>query len=229
MAVVKGPKTITIKGRLSFPTWTAQAAYDWSLKGKYPFPSVAKATPSFNLLLEKDEYEAFLDHVLTGFFPNCADIFKKDGEDANDALSADDIKKLTAQLKAKDFEGDYNVPFKSVSEKSLELMPTAVASIRVVGNKGVDLVQKAVVREERELAVPDPNMLSFKQQILPIKDTVHELYPGSIAASTLNLYAYHNGKLPGFSASASTVVFVGDADRFGGGVAVDEDAIFMDD
>jgi hypothetical protein len=54
------------------------------------------------------------------------------------------------------------------------------------------------------------------------------MYPGAYVAVTANLYAYHNGKPPGFSAGCSVAVFKADADRFGGGVAVDEDEIFMD-
>ena len=46
--------------------------------------------------------------------------------------------------------------------------------------------------------------------------------------ATLNLYAYHNGKHPGFSAGANVAVFKSDNDRFGGGVSVDEDEMFMD-
>ena len=40
-------------------------------------------------------------------------------------------------------------------------------------------------------------------------------------AATLNLYAYHNGKHPGFSAGVVAAVFKRDGDRFGGVVAVD--------
>ena len=54
------------------------------------------------------------------------------------------------------------------------------------------------------------------------------MYPGAYVAVTLNLYAYHNGKLPGFSAGASVAVFKADGERFGGGTTVDEDEIFLD-
>jgi hypothetical protein len=86
---------------------------------------------------------------------------------------------------------------------------------------------KAIVQDEEELKVPDPDQLSFPI-IKPIGQTVHSMYPGCYVAVTLNLYAYHNGKHPGFSAGGSTAVFKMDGERFGGGTSVDEDEIFAD-
>jgi len=83
------------------------------------------------------------------------------------------------------------------------------------------------VTSEDELLVPDPDLLTFPV-IKPIGQTVHSMYPGAYVAATLNLYAYHNGKHPGFSAGASTAVFKADGERFGGGTSVDEDEIFLD-
>jgi hypothetical protein len=87
---------------------------------------------------------------------------------------------------------------------------------------------KAIVRGDDELAVDDGEVRTYPV-ILPIGETVHQMYPGAYVAVTLNLYAYHNGKLAGFSAGASTAVFKADGDRIGGGVSVDEDEIFLDD
>ena len=119
------------------------------------------------------------------------------------------------------------IPIKALSEKSAELAPEAVASLKVNGMRGQDLVLKAVVNSEDELVIPDENILAYPI-IQPINRTVHELYPGSLAAATLNLYSFVSGKLPGFSASTGTVIFKADAERFGGGIAVDEDEIFAD-
>ena len=105
--------------------------------------------------------------------------------------------------------------------------PEAVATVKVIGSKGQDIELKAIVNGDDELLVPDPDLLAFPV-IKPIGQTVHSMYPGAYVAATLNLYAYHNGKHPGFSAGANVAVFKTDGDRFGGGVTVDEDEIFAD-
>jgi hypothetical protein len=102
-----------------------------------------------------------------------------------------------------------------------------VATIKVIGTKGVDMELKAIVNSEDELLVPDPDLIQFPV-IKPIGQTVHSMYPGAYVAATLNLYAYHNGKLPGFSAGASVAVFKADGERFGGGATIDEDEMFLD-
>ena len=96
-----------------------------------------------------------------------------------------------------------------------------------LGEKAQFIEQRAVVNDEVELIVPPSEILSFPV-VKPIRQTVHNLYGGCYAAATLNLYAYISGKMPGFSASAGVVVFKADGERFGGGVDVDEDEIFLD-
>lgn len=219
------PKVVTIYGRLSFPTWTAQEAFDRSQGSQYPAKDVASAKPEFTLLVEPAQLNKLRDHVLSNFFPYC--VAQEQAGEKRDVLSTQEVADLTAQINKDDFAGVYNTPFKPLSEKSVDLAPECVASVKVIGNAGTDLEQKAVVNSEAELAVPDPDILSFPV-IRPINQTVHQMYPGCYVAVTLNLYAYHNGKLPGFSAGGSVAVFKADAERFGGGVAVDEDAIFMD-
>lgn len=221
----KSPKNVTIYGRLSFPTWTAQAAYDRSQSGKYPAADVSKAAPDFNLLVEQAQFDKLMNHVKTEFLPF---VVKRnaDGE-KKDELTQAEVDDILAQLDAGKFDGVYNTPFKMVHEKTVDSAPEAVASIKCIGNKGVDIELKAIVQDESELAVPDPDLLSFPV-IRPINQTVHSMYPGAYVAATLNLYAYRNGKLPGFSAGASTAVFKADGERIGGGMSVDEDEIFMD-
>ncbi len=221
----KDPKKVTIYGRLSFPAFTAQQAFDKSQGGQYPAKSVAEAKPDFQLLVEQAQLDKIRDHVLNVFFPYCIEQEKKD--EKRDKLSAAEVKELTAQINKPDFEGVYNTPFKAVHEKSAELAPECVATVKVLGNAGTDIELKAIVNDEDELAVNDGDIVSFPV-ILPIDRTVHSMYPGCYVAVTLNLYAYHNGKLPGFSAGGSVAVFKADADRFGGGVSVDEDEIFAD-
>ena len=224
---MSGPKTVTIYGRLSFPTWTAKEAYDWSQKGQYPAADVASAAPSFTLLVKQSQWELFLKHVTEVFLPYCVEQHTK-GE-KKDSLSPAEAKTLLDGLN--DLANQvYNTPAKPVSEKSQELAPEAVAAIKCIGPKGGDIEQRAIVSDPDQLAVPDPDLLvdDKNKKVLPIGNTKFTMYPGAYVASTLNLYAYHNGKHPGFSAGASTAVFKMDGDRFGGSVAVDEDAIFLD-
>lgn len=221
----KNPKVVTIYGRLSFPSFTAQEAYDLSQKGDYPASSVAEAAPSFQLLVEERMLNKLRDHMINEFFPYCVEQSAK--KEKKDALTDKEVKLLVEQLNDPEFEGTFNIPFRPVHEKSAELAPEAAATVKLLGNKGVDTELMAIVNDESELAVPDPDILKFPV-IKPIHQTVHSMYPGAIVAVTVNLYAYHNGKNPGCSAGASTAVFKADAERFGGGTAVDEDEIFMD-
>lgn len=220
----KSPKNVTVSGRLSFPVWTAKAAYDRSQKGKYPAADVADAAPEFNLLLEPRILDKFRTHVTDVFFPYCLEQNKVDAK--RDNLDAKEIKALTDQIFADDFDGPYNVPLRKIHDKTAPLAPECVANLKVIGNKGVDMQQLAIVNED-DLLVPDPDQLTWPTT-RPIGLTKFSMYPGAIVAVTLNLYAYHNGKLPGFSAGGSVAVFKADADRFGGGLAVDEDDIFDD-
>ena len=55
----------------------------------------------------------------------------------------------------------FNTPAKPVHEKTAELAPEAVATIKVIGPKGGDIEQKAIVHDEDELAVPDPDLIAF--------------------------------------------------------------------
>ena len=119
------------------------------------------------------------------------------------------------------------IPIKPVDEKTLELAPEVVASIKVQGQASQDFTLKAIVNSEDELAVPDPDVLQFPI-IKPISATVHNLYPGCYVAATLNLYTYLSGKMPGLSAGANVVIFKADGERFGGGTEIDEDEIFAD-
>jgi hypothetical protein len=221
----KNPKTVTIYGRLSFPAFTAKEAYERSLKGNYPAADIGSASPDFQLLVEDKQLEKLRNHVITEFFPYCIEQDKND--EKRDKLNAKEVKSLTDQINEPDFDGNFNTPFKTVHEKSQALAPECVATIKEIGTKGVDMELKAIVNSEDELLVPDPDLIQFPV-IKPIGQTVHSMYPGAYVAATLNLYAYHNGKLPGFSAGASVAVFKADGERFGGGATIDEDEMFLD-
>lgn len=222
----KSPKQITVRGRLSFPQFTAQEAHDRSQGGKFPTKSPAEAKPNFNLVLEQSQHDKLMAHFEQTFLPYC--VAQEKAGEKRDALSEKEVKTLLDGLHGDLEDQVFNTPLSAVSDKTLALMPEAVSSLKCIGNAGVDIELKAIVKDEDELAVPDPDRVKYPV-ILPLNETVHELYPGAIVTATLNLYAYHNGKNPGFSAGANVAVFKEDADRFGGGVAVDEDEMFLDD
>lgn len=221
------PKKITLVGRLSFPAFTAQEAYDKSQGGQYPAKSVEEAKPNFQLLLEQAQMDKFMTFVEGTFFPYC--IQQEAAGEKRDSLSAAEVKKLVDGLKGDLADQMFNTPLKEVHDKTAALAPEAVCTLKVIGNAGVNMELKAIVNDEDELAVPDPDLIFPPAKILPIDKTVHSMYPGCYVAITLNLYAYHNDpKRPGFGAGGSVPVFKTDGDRFGGGVAVDEDEIFAD-
>lgn len=221
----KDPKNITFYGRLSYPTFTAQEAYDRSLKGSYPAKDVASAAPDFLLLVNDTQFKKVLDHCVNVFLPYCR--AQHEAGEKRDALEPKEVKQLLDSIQGDLADQVFNSPFKLVSDKTAELAPEAVAAVKIIGPKGGDFELKAIVNDESELAVPDPDLLSFPV-LKPLSATTHEIYPGCVVAVTANLYAYKNGKLPGFSAGANVAVFRADADRFGGGAGVDTDEIFLD-
>ncbi len=224
--MAKSPKNVTIYGRLSFPTFDYAQAVAKNAKSKYVKADAADVTPDFNLLVEQAQLDKLKKHVLEEFLPYCVEQHSK-GE-KRDALDKKQVDKILAIIEADDWENQPPyIPIKMVPEKTRELAPEALASVKVLGNKGTDMVQQAIVQDESELAVPDPDRVAYPA-IMPIGQTVHSLYGGCYAAATLNLYAYVSGKQPGFSAAASVCVFKADGDRFGGGVSVDEDEMFLD-
>lgn len=225
MGASKNPKTVTVYGRLSFPTFTAKEAYDRSQKGAYPASDIGSAAPDFQLLLEQGQFDKFMAHVENEFLPYC--IAQGAAGEKRDVLDDAEVKKLLAGLKGDLADQTFNTPVKAIHEKTAPLAPEAVAAVKVIGGKGTDMELKAIVNDEDELAVPDPDQVQFPI-IKPISATVHSMYPGCYVAATLNLYAYHNGKHPGFSAGAGVAVFKADGERFGGGSTVDEDEIFLD-
>ena len=224
--MAKSPKNVTIYGRLSFPTFDYQQAVSKNAKSQFAKADPADVTPDFNLLVEQAQLDKLKTHILQEFLPYCVEQEKKG--DKRDALTQAQVDTLVKLIEAEDW--DSQPPYiciKPVPEKTKELAPEALASVKVLGNKGTDIVQQAIVQDESELAVPDPDRVDYPA-IMPIGQTVHSLYGGCYAAATLNLYAFVSGKLPGFSAAASVCVFKADGDRFGGGVTVDEDEMFLD-
>lgn len=225
-AKTKNPATVTVYGRLSYPVFSFNEAVARNAKSKFPAADPSTVTPEFNLLLEQAQLDKFRDHVLNEFLPFCKE--QADAGEKRNALSDSEIKRIVKLLESEDWEGQPPyIPIKPVPEKTAPLAPEAVVMLKVKGNRGVDVEQKAIVHSEDQLAVPDPNQLTFPI-IKPIGQTVFQMYGGCYVAATLNLYAFVSGKMPGFSASAGVAVFKSDGESFGGGVAVDEDEIFLD-
>lgn len=220
------PTTVTIYGRLSFPNFTYAQAVQRNAKSQFAKADPADVTPDFNLLVEQAQLDKLVNHVTNEFLPHCLEQSNK-GEKRN-ALDAGQVAKIKKLLDAGDWDSQPPyIAIKPISEKTAVLAPECVASIKVVGNKGTDIELKAIVNDESELLVPDPDILHYPV-IMPIGQTVHNMYGGCYVAATLNLYSFISGKLPGFSASASVAVFKADGERFGGGTSIDEDEIFLD-
>lgn len=220
------PTTVTIYGRLSFPNFSYQQAVARNAKSKFAKADPSEVAPDFNLLVEPTQLKKFVDHITTQFLPYC--LQQSTAGEKRNALDKAQVDKILKLINAEDWDSQPPyIAIKPIAEKTALLAPECVASIKVVGNKGTDIELKAIVNDESELLVPDPDLLKFPV-IKPIGQTVHNMYGGCYVAATLNLYAFISGKLPGFSASASVAVFKADGERFGGGAAIDEDEIFLD-
>lgn len=237
--MAKNAQTVTIYGRLSYPTFTTEQAYELAQKGQFPTKSPADSTPSFQLLVEKPQLEKLISHARDVFLPWAVE--RGNAGEKKNSLSQADVKKLLAQVDDVSQWGDaaiYNTPFKPVSDNTVEHAPEAVASISVRGSKGQDIELRAIVNSVDEQATKldiatgeegpvEPDILTYPL-VMDLAKTKHSIYAGAHVAATLNLYCYYNGKLPGFSASAGVAVFKADGERIGGGVAVDENEIFLD-
>jgi hypothetical protein len=217
-----------IKGRLSFNKLTALEAYEEAITGPFAanVKTIGDAAPYATLLLTQTQYDRIMAKIVDEFLPFCAAQYKISDKEKN-ALSPADIKGLTAQLEAG--TGPYNTPFKQPSDKTLELMPDCVASIKLIGQKGKDFDVQAIVKKDDELAVPDPDRIIPPAVVLPIGETKHQLYNGCWVIAPLRFYSYKNGKNPGFSAGGGSLVFSRDDAPFSGGGAIDSDSIFAAD
>lgn len=227
----KDPQKIYLAGRLSYPTWTAEEAFERSKGSTYPAKSVNDAAPGYNILVEEAQFDKLYNFAKDVFLPSRSQL----ATDHKQYLSPKEVKQLIEQMDVRangvdtvDFEGVFNLPVKAVSEKSKVLAPEAFASVTVRGNKGTDIELKAIVMDEDELDPPDPNQIKFPV-VKDLNQTKHKLRPGYIVTVAGNLYAYHNGKNPGFSLGSNVCIFKAKADEFGGGGAIDEDELFADD
>ena len=117
-----------------------------------------------------------MKHCTDVFLPYCQE--QHDKGEKRDALEPSEVKTLIASIQGDLADQVYNSPFKLVSDKTADLAPDAVAAVKVIGPKGGDFELKAIVNDESELAVPDPDILQFPV-IKPVSATMHQMYPGA--------------------------------------------------
>lgn len=223
------PKNVTVWGRLSYPTLT----YAQAVINNDNNPNVkqrrnpGEERPDFSLLLDAVQTNKLVTHLKEVFLPYCVQQ-EADGQ-RKDALSQKDADRLAEAIDeavAGD-EPSLVTLVRPLTDKTQALDPDAVTSVKLFGTNGQDMVLKAVVKTEKELAVPDGDLVIPKRGlILPMNDTTHTMYAGAICAATIGLYAYKTGPASmGVSGGASVLIFKEDADPFGGGGIVDEDDI----
>ena len=219
------PPTITLKGRLSFPALTMEDAIALNDRSTYPV-TPDRVKPSFNLLIDQDTLDQLVAFLEDEFLPFCGMQFK--ANESKNALEPKHVKRLATLLKKRDWEDQPPyLAIKPVPEKTQEMAPEAVASIKVTGFPGKAILERAVVRDQEEVAEEFRDEVAKYPIALDIGITTHSLYAGCVAAATLSPYAYISGALPGISLSTNVLFFKEDAEQFGSddGI-VDEDALF---
>jgi hypothetical protein len=223
MADLVTPRVLpAIKGRLSFNTLDAEQAHKEALAGPYAKGAEAQGAskPYANVLLTETQFDMIVEFLTNSFFP--FSVQQKKGEKHHLTQKEADV--LLGEI----VDGEktpYNVPFSLPSEKTLALWPEAHRNVKLSGRYGVDLKAEAVVRKADELAVPDPDRTKFPDR-LAINETTHTLYNGCWVLAQIEFYTYRIGANPGISANTDIIIFASDDTEFGGGAAVDDDALF---
>lgn len=226
------PKVLTVQGRLNFPKFTAQEAYESSLTGNYKKDSPAESKPSYNLLLTQDELDKVRKHLIEVFIPYCVEQGKKTPKDPRktpDGLSMRDAKLFIDGFNEDDPKDQlYHTPLKRVPDKTLEKAPESVAMMRVVGPTGGQIKLVTVVTDPAELVAPTDQDIQFPQ-LRSVTDTNLQIYPGVYGGSTLEFYVYDSSGKPGINAAGPTFVRKLDMDSLagGGGPAIDE-SVFLE-
>ena len=224
----KSAQNLTLRGRLSWPTFTYAQALVRNSKSEYP-KAPEDVRPTFSLLLNEQQADKLITHLKDVFIPWGVEQSKR-GEKRS-PISPAHAKKLIRILDERDWEADGVLGLiKPVHPKTVELAPEAVLTLAVNGFKGRDLVTKAIVRSVDDLANPHSDVeIPERGVVMPLNATNLELYPGSVVGATINLFAFTAAGNPGITAGTGEVVFIEHADRFGGGGGTDEDELFMDE
>ena len=223
-----------VRGRVTYSNFTMSAAHKANSNPKLQFPKKPEdVAPDFQLLLTQPQVERLVTAMIDAYLP---EIVKRAaaGEKRN-LMEKADADKVKAALEAGMEKGPEGwdvppfLPLKNVYAKTLEVVPDAWATLKVGGQKGTDLGLLARVNDEDELLTPDDQVRVYPL-LLPIGQTIHDLYPGSVAFSTIRLNAFKASKTNyGVTAYANQLVFIRDDERLGGGGDLDTDSVFLDD
>ena len=125
MATVNPNTNVTIMGRLSFPTFTAQQAFERSQRGQYPAKTPGEAAPDFQILVNETNWEIFHKFATETFLPYCVEqnnLPAESGKKAKDWLKPDEAKRLADQLQDLTTQ-TLNTPAKPVHEKTEAMAP----------------------------------------------------------------------------------------------------------
>ena len=220
-------KKFNARGAITYSNFTMGQARAANERSDYP-KTPEKIAPDVQLLLDEVQFERIRTHLVDVYLPEA--VARKKAGEKKDAFDQKQADKIARALEERDFDGPPHLPVKKVYEKTLDLAPWAVATLKFAGTAGRDIDQQAKVTEESELLVPPTDVLAFPL-LRPINETKHELYPGAWAYATLNLSGYASSAASwGISAYANTVVFLEDRDRLAGGAAgLDTEDIFLED
>lgn len=224
-------KKFNARGAITYSQFTMDAALKANEKSQYAKTNLSEVAPVVQFLLDQVQLDKLIAHIKDVYLPEA--VKRSAAGEKRDAFDAKLAKKIEQALSEGQAENWENVPpylpIKKVYAKTLDIAPWAVGTLKITGSAGRDIEQLARVRDESELKVPDPGLIQFPA-LVPINQSVHELYPGAWAHATINLSGYYqNPGNFGISAYSNTITFLEDRDRLGGGFGVDEDDIFMDD
>lgn len=225
--VSEGPVKISVSGRLSFPVFTMAEAIERDKTSMYPAMSPDYISPGFNLLLDQKTHDRIVEFFLDTLLPS---FIQDRSENEKWGLDAKEAKRVETLLRSGDLsEQPPYIPLKPVPEKSQAMAPEAVSQLNIKGRRGADIKLQAIVNSAEEVLDGFDHPASFPA-LMSIGETIHSLYPGSIAAATLTFYPVTKAKPAGFQARATTAVFKADAEQFGAGeVEFDLDDLFLDD
>jgi hypothetical protein len=224
-------KNVNVRGAITYSQFTMDQALAANERSQYKESDLSKVAPVVQLLLDKINQDKVIAHIRDVYLPET--LKRHAAGEKRDVFEKKIVDKILKALEGGEADGwesaPPHLPLKKVYHKTKDVAPWAVATLKITGSKGRDFEQLARVNDETELKVPDPDLLSYPV-LRPIGATVHELYPGAWAYSTLNLSGYFaNAGNFGISAYANQIVFLEDRDRLAGGTFLDEDDIFLDD
>lgn len=232
--MAKNPQVLwTFRGELSFPTLTIE-----ELEAKNSRLGFAEQKCNYQILLSQAAFDKARDRLVDVFLPYCASLYDPSvpmAKQVFNALKPDDAKALIEQLSADDpFAGSLTTPFKKVGESTLEVVPHAVAAVKVMGQK--DRRTKEPVNISQTLLVTDLDQVK-PSEVVAVRDVVPfsmarediRFYPGCRVGTSGEFYSYYSGKFAGVSFGSGQITWMGDAPEIGGSSGPDVDALLAED